>query len=140
MKNVYEIFEEFEKLNTNEERVNYLRNNGDWTLKNILRGIFHPKVQFIFDEMPEYKVSDDPPGLAYGTLHHEMGRIYIFVKNSPKVDPNLTQARKKEILIQMLEQLEAKEAKVLEGLLMKNLKVKGLNYELVKDAFPELLP
>jgi hypothetical protein len=40
----------------------------------------------------------------------------------------------------MLESMEAREAKIFEQMLSKKLKVKGLTYGLVKEAFPEILP
>lgn len=139
-KAIYEILEEIENAKTKEERLSILRNNTCWALRNTLMGAFHPNVQFVFDKIPDYTPSLDPPGLSPTSLHQELTRAYLFEVGNPKVASTLTQQRKTEILIQMLESLEAKEAKVLEGILTKKLKVKGLNYALVKEAFPDLLP
>ena len=140
MKNVYEIFEEFEAQTTKEGKIAVLHKNADWTLRSALKGAFDPNVQFTITEIPTYTPSLDPPGLSQTSLYHELGRAYLFEKNNPKVPLTLTDARKKEILLQMLEALEEKEAKVLEGILTKKLKVKGLTYSVVKEAFPDLLP
>lgn len=140
MKNISEIFEEFEQRKTKEDRLAVLRYNANWALRSTLKGVFDPNVQFTITEVPQYTPSLDPIGLSATSLHQELGRFYIFEKNNPKVSPSLTEKRKKEILIQMLEALEAKEAKVLEGILTKKLKVKGLTYEIVKEAFPDLVP
>jgi hypothetical protein len=139
VKAIYEIFEEFEQRKTKEDRLAVLRYNSNWTLKSVLKGAFDPNVQFDV-EIPAYKPSDDPPGLSPTSLSQELDRAYIFEKNNPKVAPGLTKERKTQILIQMLEALESKEAKVLEGVLTKKLKVKGLTYDLVKEAFPDILP
>jgi hypothetical protein len=40
----------------------------------------------------------------------------------------------------MLEALEAKEADILSGMLMKKLPIKGLTYKIVQEAFPGMLP
>lgn len=140
MKNVYEIFEEVDKAPSKEAKINVLRQNANYALKNVLKGIFDPNVKFVFEEIPEYRPDDAPPGLGYSSIHQELGRVYLFELNSPKVPPTLTYQRKKEILIQLLESLEEKEAKVFANMLMKKIDVKGVNYKLVKEAFPDILP
>jgi hypothetical protein len=44
------------------------------------------------------------------------------------------------LLIQILEALEASEADVFMNMILKDLKVKGLTYKIVQEAFPDLLP
>lgn len=139
MKNIYEVFHDFENAKTKEEKVNVLRSNSGWALKNILKGTFDPNVQFIFERVPYYKPSDSPPGLGYTSIHQELGRVYLFEKNSPKVDANLSHSRKEQILIQILEALEAKEAEIFMNMILKKQKVKGLNATIVKEAFPGLI-
>ena len=139
MKNVYEIFDEFESCKTKEEKINVLRMNSYWALRSVLKGTFDPNVKFIFEQAPEYKKSDSPPGMSYSSLHKELDRVYLFEVNSPNVDPKLTHKRKEQILIQILEVLEAKESDVFMNMLLKKQKVKGLTYAIVKEAFPDLL-
>jgi hypothetical protein len=105
-----------------------------------LKGTFHPNVEFVIDQVPYYKPGDSPPGLSYSSIRQELGRTYIFEKNNPKVAPGLTKDRKIQILTQILEVLEAKEAEVFMNMILKKQKVKGLTYEIVKEAFPDLLP
>lgn len=140
MKNIYEVFDEFEKKTKKEEKKEVLLRNKSYALRNILKGNFDPNVQFIFDKPIQYKASDSPPGMAYSSIHQELGRIYLFEKNNPKVDPNLTQKRKEVILAQILEALEKREAEIFQAMILKKLKVKGLTYDLVKETFPDLLP
>jgi len=65
MKNIYEIFEEVEKSKTAKDRVLVLQYNQSYALKSILKGMFDPTVEFIFDKIPEYKASDAPTRLGY---------------------------------------------------------------------------
>ena len=76
----------------------------------------------------------------YFFLKQELNRAYIFQANNPRVSPNLSEERKKQILIQILEVLEAKEADVFMNMLLKQCSVTGLTYDVVKEAFPDLLP
>lgn len=141
MKNVSEVFEEIEKAKNDKDRVLILKFNSSWALRNVLQGTFDPRIQFTVTKIPDYKRSNVPVGFGYSTIHKELERIYLFQKDNPKTPPNLTEQRKNEILIQMLEVLEEKEAKVFENMLTKNTKaVKNLNYTIVKQAFPDLLP
>jgi hypothetical protein len=140
MKNLYEVFEEFEKAPNREEKINILRTNKTYALECVLRGTFFPNIRYVFDEIPNYRRSDAPAGLSYTSIHQELDRVYLFEVNNPRVAPTLTLERKKVILAQMLESLEEKEAAVFSGMLMKRLPVEGLTYKLVQEAFPGLLP
>ena len=139
MKNLYEVFAEFENAPTKADKINVLRQNGGWALRNVLKGTYDPNIQFIFEQVPYYQPSDAPPGLGYSSIHKELDRVYIFETNNPKVDPNLSFKRKEQILIQILELLEAKEAEIFMNMLLKKQKVKGLTRAIVKEAFPDLL-
>lgn len=139
MKNMYEVFDDFKKAKTRAEKIDVLRNDRRRILKDVLQGAFHPKIEFIFKKAPEYTPSDAPPGLGYTSIEQEMKRIYLFVKDHPRTDPNLTQQRKEQILIQILEALESREAEVFMNMILKDLKVKGLDEKLVREAFPGLI-
>ena len=136
---LHEVFSEFEQRKTKQDRLAVLRFNQTYALKNVLKGAFDPNVQFSI-EVPEYKKQYSPVGLGYSTIHQELGRAYLFEENNPRVPPTLTPERKKQLLIQVLEALEDKEAEIFANMIRKNLKVKGLTYDLVKEAFPDLLP
>jgi uncharacterized protein YpiB (UPF0302 family) len=138
MKNIYEIFDEFEKASTKEERILVLRKNDNYALKSVLKGTYDPNLEFVIDKVPFYKPSDAPPGLGYTSIHQELGRSYLFVKGDTRVAPTLTQNRKQHILVQILEALEKREAEVFMNMLLKKQKVKNLNNEIVKEAFPDL--
>ena len=52
----------------------------------------------------------------------------------------LSATRSKELLVQMLESIEPREAEIILGIFQKDLGVKGLDYKFVKEAFPDMLP
>jgi len=52
----------------------------------------------------------------------------------------ISKEKRKQLLLQLIESLEPREAEVVIGILSKDLGVKGLNYKFVKEAFPQLLP
>lgn len=140
MKNLYEVFDEFQKAPNRDAKIEVLRNNKSYALECVLRGTFHPDIKYVFDKLPKFNDSLSPPGMGYTGIHQELDRAYLFEVNNPRVSANLTLEKKEHLLIQMLESMEQREAEIYAGMLMKKLPVKGLTYKLVQEAFPGLLP
>ena len=138
-KNIHEIFEEFEQASSRKDKIAVLQKNDSYALRQVLKGSFDPKIEFIIEKVPYYSPSDAPIGLGYTTISQELKRVYLFQKDNPKRDPNLSKERVEVILIQMLENLEAKEAVVFMNMLLKKQKVKGLTDKIVQEAFPGLI-
>jgi hypothetical protein len=138
-KNIYEVFEEFKKASNKAERLTVLRKNDTYALRNILLGTFHKGLKFTVTEIPTWRRVDMPAGMAYSNMTAALDRVYLFTEGNPRVPAGLTEKRKTEILIQILESLEQKEADVYAGMLMKDLKVPYLTEALVGEAFPGLL-
>ena len=72
-------------------------------------------------------------------LNTELRKLYMFQCGNPTAE-NLSPRKQKELLIQLLESLEPREAEVVMGIFKKDQGVDGLTYEFVKEAFPEMLP
>jgi len=138
-KNIHEIFEEFEQASSRKDKIAVLQKNDSYALRQVLKGSFDPKIEFIIEKVPYYSPSDAPIGLGYTTISQELKRVYLFQKDNPKRDPNLSKERVEVILIQILENLEAKEAVVFMNMLLKKQKVKGLTDKIVQEAFPGLI-
>jgi hypothetical protein len=139
MKNIYEIFDEFELAKTKQERIDVLLKNYTPTLHEVIRLAFHPDIDWLVKEMPEeYKVPDTLPGISYAKLSTELRRLYLFQKGNPTADL-LKQQKQKELLIQLLESIEPREAEVVIGIFNKDLGVKGLTLKFVQEVFPNIL-
>lgn len=136
VKQIYEIFEEVEKAPTLQDRAAILHYNDTQALHMVLRGAFHPGIRYLIKKIPLYKPSDSPRGMGYTSIYKELGRIYLFEEGHPRRPAGLTNARMNTILIQMLEAMEAKEAIVFSNMLLKNLRVKNLNEDAIKLAYP----
>lgn len=139
-KNIYEVFDDFKAASTKAERIDVLKKNDGFALRNVLVGTFHPSVQYTVDKVPEFKRETIPAGMAYSNMTQALQRIYLFMKNNPRVPEGLTEKRKIEILTQILESLEEQEADVFIGVLKKDLKVPYLTPTLVNEAFGEIIP
>lgn len=138
-KNMYEVFDEFSRANTKEERLDVLQKNWSPTLKLVLQLAFHPEIKWkVAGKYPEkYKKPDTAPGISFSSLNQELKRLYIFQQGNPTAE-QLTEKRRDELLLIMLESLEPREADVVIGIFKKDLGVKGLTPKFIKDNIPNL--
>lgn len=133
-----EIFEEFDKCTTKTERINCLRKYDHPRFRTFLKTAFDPKIEFDV-EIPKYRPAPEPAGLNFTYLDLEMPKLYRFIKNHPERPLGLTKDKQTQLLLVVLESLHKDEATVLCKLIAKNLEVKFLTSNLVKEAFPGLL-
>lgn len=132
-----EILENFDLALTRKEKIDILRKHGDARFRDFLYYAFSPKVEFDV-EIPEYRPSISPAGLNDCYLHQEMPKMYRFIKDHPKRTPGFGGKKQQNILIPILEGLHRDEADLLCRMFKKNLKVKFLTENLVKEAFPDI--
>lgn len=142
MKNMYEIFDEFEEAKTKKDKMDVIGRNLSKALVQVLELTFHPNHQWLITEMPDsYRIPETNklPGLSQCQLSTEIRKLYLFQKGQPTAEA-LTPIKREQLLLQLLESIEPREAEVVMGILRKDLGVKGLDYKFVKEAFPQLLP
>jgi hypothetical protein len=141
MKPLYEIFDEFEKATTKQEKMNVIGSNLSHTLVEVLKLTFHPDYKWKVKELPEnYRIPNDVlPGITYDSLNSQLRRLYLFQEGHPTAE-QLTEKRRSELLFQILNSMEPREAEIIMGIFVKDQGVKGLNYKFVKEAFPQMLP
>jgi len=141
MKPLYEVFDEFEEAKNKKERMDVIGKNLSPMLVEVLKLTYHPNYQWMIDDIPEnYKIPQDVlPGITHDTLNNALRRIYIVQKGHSTAEA-LTPKRRNELMIQMLESLEPREAEIIAGILRKDQGVKGLDYKFVKEAFKDMLP
>ena len=139
-KNLYEVFAEFRKAKTKQERIDVLRRNDSYALRKAAFGVFNPDVKFVLTEVPKFKREKVPEGFSYSHMTEALERIYLFIEGHPNVSPNLSVERKQQLLTQILESLEEKEADVYLSVLRKDFGIPYLTKNLFDEAFPGLLP
>lgn len=140
IKNVYEILEEFDLAKTREQKKQVLRDNASHHFLQVLKYTFDPSIQFYVNDFPSNYVepNDTFPGLRYAGIESEINRTYLFIKGNETAD-RLTEQKRNQLLVQMLESFEPKEAQVFIRMMKKDLKTKSLTTTLVKETFPGLL-
>lgn len=141
MKFLYEIFDEFETAKNKKERMQIIGQNLSQALVDVLKFTYHPQFKWKVKELPDnYKIPTDMlPGLTYDSLSAQLRKMYMFLEGNQTAE-TLSATRSKELLVQMLESIEPREAEIILGIFQKDLGVRGLDYKFVKEAFPDMLP
>jgi hypothetical protein len=139
-KNIYEIFDEFEKAISKQDKINVLATNWNPTLKLVLQLAYTPSIAWTVKGKPEnYKTPDTAPGISFSSLNAELRRLYMFQVGNPTAE-KLTPKKREELLLILLESLEPREANIVIGIFKKDLGVKGLTYKFIRDNVPGVLP
>ena len=137
--NIYEILEKFDAVKTREERKEVLLSNQYQHFKEVLRYTFNPKFNFfVEDKFPEDYIEPDTfPGLRIAGIESEIRKVYLFLKGDQTAE-SLSEQKRHNLLLQLLESFEPKEAQIWFKMMQKDLQVEGLTESLVKEVFPEL--
>lgn len=140
-KPLYEVFDDFEKAKTKKDRMGVIGSNLSQTLVDVLKLTFHPAFEWKIKELPDnYRIPNDVlPGITFDSLHHQLRKLYMFRAGDPTAE-KLEPRKQQELLFQMLNALEPREAEIIMGIFQKDQHVKGLDYKFVKEAFPDMLP
>lgn len=135
-----EIFKEFDKAKTREQRIAVLQKYGfaNVWFREFLNYSFNPKIKFDIDKIPGYKPAVEPEGLCFSNLSNEMRRLYIFIQGHPKRVAKLSAKKESSILHSVLSTIHKDEAELLVKCFTKDLDIKFLTPSLVKEAFPNL--
>jgi len=123
-----------------EEKITILRNNSTRALRHILYTAFSENLEFNLSKIrpKDLKIEDQPVGLSYNSLYKQSRKLRIFIKNNGY--DNVSENKRKQILLEMLESVDNDERELLLQILFdRKLKI-SLEYDVVKEAFPELLP
>lgn len=104
-------------------------------LRGVLRLIYDEDIEFMVpDTKPPYKENDLTD--LDTMLYREARRLRIFFKGGGY--DNLNQMRRETLFIQLLEDLDPADAKILSENMISHTPIKGLTRKTVEAAYPEL--
>jgi hypothetical protein len=133
------IFEDIAAAKSITERKKILLEHESDPLKELLKYAFHPDVKFALPEgAPPYStfigsVDENNPTYLYPNIR----KFYLFIEGGHE---GLSQLRREQLFVQLLEELHPKEAEVVLQVKDKKLNYRGLTYKLIKTTFPDLIP
>tara|TARA_Y100001972_G_scaffold62966_1_gene76999 strand:- start:1071 stop:1526 length:456 start_codon:yes stop_codon:yes gene_type:complete len=131
----HEILTKVNNAKDKPKKLEVLRRYDTNELRMFLKGAFDPNLEWLMPEgAPPYKENDAPIGTEHTWLKQEVKRMFHFLKGG---NPQLSQMKRDNMFIQMLEGLSAEEAKLLVQAKDKELNkhYKGLTANLIKEAF-----
>ena len=134
---VFEIFEEFEKATNKAQRKEVLLKYSDVTaLLDILRGTFDDALEF---NLPKGRPPFTPnlPESVPSSLHRKHRDFGYFVKGA--VADSTPAWKIERMFIQMLESIHPSDAELVLSMVEKKSPVKFLTKKLVQEAFPKLI-
>lgn len=135
IKYTYEVFEAVSKAATPEEKVKILKDNATDAVKNVVVGIFNPKIEW---NLPPTR----PPFNASQEYNHptdfrrQLNELRYFVKGG--TGDGMLKMKREARFIALLEGIHPKDAELVLLMVAKK-KPKGLTLEIVKEAFPGLI-
>ena len=139
-----EIFSIANGLSSDEERVNYLRQNATKAVKELLRYNFNDAKFLLPEGRPDMKVEEDfnpQRGFFEGvddgaTLNYEMRKMYLFIEGG---HPTLTNLKRESLWHELINSLHPSEADDLWHMKDKKLqqKYKKITHFVAYNSFPE---
>ena len=103
-----------------------------------LKGSFDPKLEWLLPEgKPPYNENPAPIGTEHTWLKQEVKRMFHFLKGG---NPKLSQMKRDNMFIQLLEGLSAEEAELVCLVKDKSLstKYKRITKAVISEAFPQI--
>ena len=130
-----EVLDKVAKAKTKAKKIELLREHNTDALRMVLKSSFDPRIEW---DLPEgdvpYTPNEAPEGTEHNMLVHEARTLYHYIKGG---NPKLTQNRRENMFIQLLEGLHRDEAEIVVAAKDKGLhrKYKGLSSNVVREAF-----
>ena len=130
-----EVLDKVAKAKTKAKKIELLRQHNTDALRMVLKSSFDPRIEW---DLPEgdvpYTPNEAPEGTEHNMLVHEARTLYHYIKGG---NPKLTQNRRENMFIQLLEGLHQSEAEIIVAAKDKGLhrKYKGLSANVVREAF-----
>lgn len=132
-KGIGEIIKEVKEAKSVGEKIRILQREDCRELRGILELTYDNRLTWALPEgNPPYKPLDKSFD-NQGMLYSEMRRMYIFLEGKS----NVNQARREQLFIEILEQLDPDDAALL--IEAKDGKIKGVSKNVIKQAYDDFL-
>ena len=132
---IHEVIVEAGKKRSKAEKVECLKHNESWALKDILRGTYDDAVQWLVPEgAPPYtpnKEESTPSNLIRQNTQFK----YLVDSRDAR---NVLKAKRENIYIRLLESIHPLDAEIVINMVSKK-SIKGISKSVVQEAYPGLI-
>lgn len=133
---VYEVFELFEKAKTRKDKIEVLKANETWALKDVLKGALDPKIEWLLPKGEVPYTACEEHNAPSTLLRKNQDFRYVVKGGGGEKMPTF---KREKIFLGIVESIHPKDAELVCAMINKKLPVKGLTVKLVQEAFPGLL-
>ena len=135
VKYVHEVLVEVGSKRKKSEKIEILKKNESWALKDVIRGSMDSSIEFNLPEgTPPYTACE--PHNAPANLLRENNKFKYFVKGGP--GDKMLKVKRESIFLGLIEGVHPKDAELVIDMVNK-VTPKGLTRPIVQEAFPGLL-
>lgn len=135
MKYVYEVIEEAQKAKAKADKIQVLKANESWALKDILRGTYDSTVKWLLPEGDPPYTPNDGHNAPSNLLKRNKDFAY-FAKGGP--GQRMPAFKREKIFIGLIESIQPEDARLVISMINKE-KLKGITRPVIEEAFPGLL-
>ena len=135
VKLIHEVIVEAGKKRSKAEKVECLKQNESWALKDILRGTYDDAVQWLVPEgTPPYTPNKEESTPSNLIRQNTQFRYLVDSPDSRKV----LKAKRENIYIRLLESIHPLDAEIVINMVSKK-SIKGISKAVVQEAYPGLI-
>jgi len=132
---IHEVIVEAGKKRSKAEKVECLKQNESWALKDILRGTYDDAVQWLVPEgTPPYTPNKEESTPSNLIRQNTQFRYLVDSPDSRKV----LKAKRENIYIRLLESIHPLDAEIVIKMVSKK-SIKGISKAVVQEAYPGLI-
>ena len=133
---VSEILKRANELESLQDRKAFLLQYDSPAIHTILKCVYDPNIKFL---LPKGKAPYKPTEFdrQEGRLYFEIRKMYLFIEGG---NPNLSQIKREQIFIDLLESIDRQDAELLVAIKDKKMPFKNINRNLVEKTYPGLIP
>lgn len=131
-KSISTILAEVDRAPTAEDKIRLLRENHSKTLVEVVQGAFDSRIKWLLPEGPVPYIPNKLVDLEH-VLYNRSRELYLFVEGGA---PTLSQSRREQLFIQLLESLDKNDAALIATIKDKKLPFKTITPDIVVAAFP----
>lgn len=133
---ISEIVNKACKLDTDQEKIDWLKSNNNIALKTILKYTYDSSIEFLIPNTPPPWKKNGLVGIE-GMLYNEARRLKIFIKGGGY--DNLNKTKREHLFIGLLEAVDNNDAELLCKMIEQQ-PLNGLPKNVVVQAFPDIFP
>ena len=132
---IYEVLDKAGKAKKKENKIKVLKDNESWALKDVLRGTYDTKVQWMLPAgEPPYTPSKPESTPSNLLSRNKDFRYFVRSKEAAALAPY----KRESIFVGLIEAIHPQDAKVVISMTSKE-KFSGIPRNVIEEAFPGLL-